>query len=204
MPKRKKRQPKPNAEYLIPQVTLKKSTVRLLALDPGSRNMGISCVAVNTEGRVKVIANSIVTNPVNDLTQFGPRRDAFLSEIDRWIDQFQPNGIIAERFQTRGIGGPLIEQVSVMLGLLSGRYHTLPVKLITAATWKNAFHRRFEHATLDELYRESLTTPHQLDSCFIGLYGLEAGLGRELDYEPFDIMKQAVDTSLVRLINKRR
>jgi hypothetical protein len=203
MPRKNKRGARPNAEYVIPPCTLQSDTVRVLAFDPGSRNMGISCVAT-AKGRVKVVANSIVTNPVNDLTVFGSRRDLFLEEMDRWITEFQPRGIVAERFQTRGIGGPLIEQVSSMLGLLAGRYHTLPVKLITAATWKNAFHRRFDTVTLDDLYRESLTTPHQLDSCFIGIYGLEAGLGTELKFDPRTIVSQAEDTSLVRLINKRR
>jgi len=90
-----------------------------------------------------------------------------------------------------------------MIGLLGGKYERLPMKLLTAAVWKNAFHRRFD-VELDELYKLTLTTPHQLDSIFIGIYGLEQGMQVELDYDPFDIVKQAEATSAVRLINKRR
>lgn len=200
----KKKFRKENASYQLPTVKLKSTTKRILALDPGSRNMGISLVAVNEAGRVGVIANSIVTNPIHDLTTFGPQRDTFLTEIDLWMNMFQPNGIIAERFQTRGGSsmGPLIECVSMMNGLIAGRYQ-MPVKFITAATWKNEFHRRFEEHTLDNLYRLCRTAPHPLDATFIGLYGLEAGLGKYLDYDPLQIVKQVEDTSLLRLINKR-
>jgi hypothetical protein len=201
MPKRK-RGARPNAEYTLPPCVLQPDTIRVLTLDPGSRNAGIACVATKKQ-RVKVVANSIITNPINDLTQFGPLRDTYVAEIDRWITTFKPNGIIAERFQTRGIGGPLIEQVSIMLGIIAGRYPHIPIKLITAATWKNDFHRNHD-CTLDDLYRLTLTTPHQLDACFIGIYGLEVGTGQTMHYDPRDIVSQAEDTSLVRLINKRR
>lgn len=196
---------KPNREYDLPDsVKLKPSTKRVLAFDPGSRNMGVSVVAVNEKGKVGVLANAILTNPIYDLTKFGPQRDMFLTEVARWVDLYQPNGIIAERFQTRGGSsmGPLIECVSMMNGLMAGRYN-LPVKYITAATWKNEFHRRFQECTLDELYRVCRTPPHQLDCSFIGLYGLEAGLGQYLDYQPMDIVKMVEDSSRMPLINKR-
>jgi hypothetical protein len=200
----KKRARTPNAEYILPKVKLLPSTKRLLALDPGSRNMGISIVATNSNRKVKVVANAIVTNPIYDLTQFGTQRALFLDEMDRWIELYKPDGIIAERFQTRGGSsmGPLIECVSSMNGLLAGHYN-IPVKFITAATWKNNFHRRFPKHTLDELYRLCRTAPHQLDSSLIGVYGLEIGLDLILDYKPLAVIKAVEDSSLIRLINRR-
>lgn len=194
-----------NAEYVLPPTSgLASETKRVLALDPGSRNMGISIVALSAKGRLRVMANSIVTNPVYDLTCFGPQRDEFLAEIDQWVELYKPNGIIIERFQTRGLLGPLIEIVSIMIGLLAARYR-IPVKLVTAATWKNEFHRRFAdiNVTLDEMYKLSRTTPHQLDSCFMGVYALEKGLGAQLKYDPQQIMMSAEDSSLVRLVNRK-
>lgn len=191
---------KENATYEIPDITLQSKTKRILALDPGSRNMGISLVATNG-AKYKVIANSIVTNPLHDLTNIGIQRKLFLDEIDGWINQFQPDGIIAERFQTRGLQGPLVELVSVMLGLLAS--YKVPVKFITAATWKNAWHRRFDPLLLDDLYKTCLTTPHQLDASFIGFYGLELGLGIDIDYDPHEVIKQVEQSSLVRLINRK-
>lgn len=203
MAKRKKKEVKLNAEYEIVPMKFHPATKRILAFDPGSRNMGVSLIAANEKLKVKVVANSIVTNPVNDLVSFNASSSKFMDEIDRWIACYAPHAVIAERFQTRGNGGPLIEMVSSMLGLIRGTNRGLPCKLTTAATWKNAFHRRF-NVELDDLYKLTLTTPHQLDSIFIGIYGLEQGMQVELDYDPFDIVQQAENTSAVRLINKRR
>jgi hypothetical protein len=203
MAKRKIR--KPNAEYTLPKTSgLSKATKRVLAFDPGSRNMGISVAAVNAKGTIKIMANSIVTNPIFDLTSFGLQRDIFIQEIAKWIEVYQPNGIIIERFQTRGLLGPLIEIVSIMIGIISGRWPHIPIKLITAATWKNEFHRRFERVTLEDLYKESRTTPHQLDACFMGVFALEKGLRTTFDYDPVKIMHSAENSSLVRLINRKR
>lgn len=195
---------KPKAEYQLPETSgLSPKTKRVLAMDPGSSNMGIAVVAVNDIGNVKVMANSIVTNPVYDLTIFGPQRDKFLAEIDRWVSLYKPNGFIIERFQTRGLLGPLVEYVSTMIGLIAGRYPEIPIKLVTAATWKNEFHRRFETCTLDDLYKESRTTPHQLDACYMGVFALEKGLQRTFNYDPIRVMHSAEDSSCVRLINRK-
>jgi len=201
----KKKVRKPNASYQLPDKSgLRPQTKRVLAIDPGSRNMGISVVAVNEKGRLKVVANAIVTDPIHDLTRLGPQRDAFLAEVSNWIRVFEPNGIIIERFQTRGLLGKTIEAVSIMIGILAGHWPQIPIKAITAATWKNEHTRRFGKGVLDELYRVSRTTPHQLDSTFIGVFGLEKGLRTTFEYDPRDIVRDAELSSLVRLINRKR
>lgn len=197
----KKKNRKPNAEYTLPVVKLKSMTKRVLALDPGSKNMGISVVAMNKNRELRVVANSIVTSPIYDLTKFSTQREMFLAEMDRWFDLYKPNAIVAERFQTRGLLGPLVEIVSVMLGLLAGRYN-VPIKLITAATWKNDFNRRFPYQ-LDDLYKKARVTPHQLDSCLIGAFGLELGTQSSIDYDPVKFMHSAESSACLRLINRR-
>lgn len=197
---KKKKGPKPNAEYELPN-GVKLPKVRILALDPGSRNMGISVVGIK-DGKPVILANSVMTNPVNTLVDFAEARVKFMEEIARWVEKFEPKAIIAERFQTRGNGGPLIEMVSVMLGLLAGKYETLPVKLITASTWKNAFNRRHQ-CDLREMYPDVLTPPHAFDSCLIGIYGLEYGTQQQLEYSPSQLMRMAERTSCLPLRKKK-
>lgn len=193
---------KPNKEYTLPESSgLLDSTKRVLALDPGSRNCGISVVACNEHGKVKIVANSLVTKPISDLVAYGQQRNDFLAEIDKWVEVYQPNGIVVERFQTRGQSGPLIEYVGVMVGLLGG--YRMPIKAITASTWKNAWNRRFDPLTLDAMYAECAITPHQLDACFIGIFGLEKGTGSLLDYDPHKIMMQAENASRLPPKQKR-
>jgi hypothetical protein len=72
-----------------------------------------------------------------------------------------------------------------------------------AATWKVPLQKRFGF-DLKELYKECGTTPHQLDACFIGIYALEKGLNKKLDFDPADIAIQAENTSLVPTIKRRR
>ena len=169
--------------------------------------MGISVVGVS-KAKPVVLANAVMMNPINTLVDFKVARELFLREIAAWVALFQPQGIIAERFQTRGNGGPLIEYVSVMLGLLAGRYYPLTTKLITASTWKNDFNRRFaevlakdypdaEKADLKAIYPTLTMTPHAFDSGLIGVYGLEVGLGKRLNYTPKSIVHQAEKASLM-------
>ena len=211
--RKKKKVVKPNQEYELPATCTFKG-LRILALDPGSKNMGISVVGVKNWKPV-VLANSVMTKPINTLVDFKLSRESFLAEIDRWVKVFRPQAIIAERFQTRGNGGPLIEFVSVMLGLLGGRYYPLPTKLITASTWKNSFNRRFqpelermypdaEKLDLKLIYPDLKMTPHAFDSSLIGIYGLEFGLRHKLIYTPRGIMRAAEQASLIPWIEKRK
>lgn len=194
--RKKKTAPKPNKEYTLPQKLGIRPDKLILSMDPGSRNFGIALVGLR-KGKPRVYANTVLTNPVNDLVAFSRTRQAFLQEIERWVS-FEPNGVVAERFQTRGIGGPLIEQVSAMLGLIGGAYPDLPIKLTIASVWKNSMQRRF-NVDLRELYKEIGVQPHQLDAALIGVYGLEQGLGLTLDFDLDDFIGQVERTSLIGL-----
>ena len=46
--------------------------------------------------------------PINTLVDFKEARHAFVTEFEAWLKLFKPKALIAERFQTRGNGGPLI------------------------------------------------------------------------------------------------
>lgn len=190
---------KPNASY-----TLKpnKRSPRILSFDPGSRNMGIACVGVR-KGKIKVIANAIMEHPLQSLAcQYRTNREIFVNEACRWFDAYDPQLLIMERFQTRGHGGPLIELVATMNAVISTIDRSKPCKLVTAATWKNAFNRRFD-VDLKELYRECATTPHQLDAVLIGCFGLELAMQTQLEYTPESIIAMAEQTSLLELRRRR-
>jgi hypothetical protein len=193
----KKKIKKPNKPYDFEGVKPKKWVADkfVLGMDPGSRNFGISLVGIH-KGKIKVFANSVLMHPVDTLVEFGQAKEKFLAEIATWMALVPVNGMVAERFQTRGNGGPLIEQVSVMLGLLAGTYPQIPIKLTIASAWKNKFNKRFD-CDLKEIYPEVAVQPHQLDATLIGVFGLEAGLNTNLEYTPDDIIEQVEATSLL-------
>lgn len=203
MARRKKKEQKPNTPYTLPKVLVGKPEKLMLAMDPGSRNFGIALVGLE-RGKPKCYLNSVMMRPVNDLVAFALTRKNFLTEVKGWM-KYGPNGIIAERFQTRGGSsmGPLIEQVSAMLGLIGGTYPDVPIKLTIASVWKNSMQRRFQN-DLKEVYKRVRVQPHQLDASLIGIYGLEQGLGITIDFDFEDWIKQVESTSRIPLRRERK
>ena len=193
---------KPNKTYEL--VTCKrKHDYRILASDPGTRNYGIACVGVIND-KIDVVANSLLTNPITSLTaEVMGQRDLYSAEIRQWFEMYDPNLTIAERFQTRGNGGPTIELVSTMNALLCA-VRRIPYKYIPASQWKVAFNRRWGDDYLKGMYNDCLTTPHQLDSVLIGIYGLEYALRRELKYKPEKIIEMVETTSRLELRKPRK
>lgn len=197
----KKKIKKPNKEYSLPDPTKWKADKFMLGHDPGSRNYGIALVGL-VDDKVKVYANSVLTRPIDNLVSFNASRVAYLKEIAEWVRLKKPDGMIAERFQTRGNGGPLIEMVSSMLGLLGGTYPKIPMKLTIASAWKNKVQKRFD-VDLREIYKEIAVAPHQLDAALIAIYGLEAGTGIQIDYSLSDVIDQVESTSLLDLKKRK-
>ena len=202
MAKRKAKATKPPEDYLqnfrlvLESCPWQNADKLVLGCDPGSKNFGISLVGIE-DGVIRVYANSVMMYPVNNLVDFNAAYTGFEKELKLWMSA-KPQGIVAERFQTRGNGGPLIEQVSAMLGIMRGRYHATPMKLTIASTWKNRFNRRFG-TDLKEIYPELDVQPHQFDAALIGVFGIEEGLQEQVDYDIQDIVAQVEATSLIRL-----
>jgi hypothetical protein len=195
----KKPKPRKITEYEMPDLKISDGKL-VLGADPGSKNFGIALVGL-VKGRVKVYANSVLMQPVDDLKIFNQKSSAFIHELDTWM-QFAPDGIVAERFQTRGNSGPLIEYVSSMLGLIKGIYWDTPIKLTIASAWKNRVQRRFG-IDLKEIYPQIGVQPHQLDAALIGVFGLEEGTTSQINYTLEDVIRQVEATSLIGLRNRR-
>jgi hypothetical protein len=199
----KKRPRKPNKEYVLLKCK-REHDYRILACDPGTRNFGIACVGVK-DGKVDVIANALFTNPITQFTNgFLAQRRAFQHELRRWFRTYCPDLVIAERFQTRGNGGPTIELVSAMNALLGVIDPDIPVKYIPASQWKVAFNRRWGDDELKSMYDDCLTTPHQLDASLIGVYGLEYAMQQELKYKPETVIEMVEATSRMELRRPRK
>lgn len=180
-----------------------RTTHRILGIDPGKTNMGICCLGVDSNDNVILLANAVMTKPLNQLsTGFTTAMNTFMAEIDLWVQLYKPHCIAIERFMTRGIKGDSIECVSGMWGAISYHYQ-LPTKLLNAAVWKNAFRRRFPDVELDSIYNYSKTTPHAIDSILQACYALELALQRPIHYNPESIIEMAEATSLTKLINRQ-
>lgn len=193
----KKKKDREVIKYELPEnPAINDCEARIFSSDPGPNNYGMAIVEATPDGKVRIVANSLCINPVHDLTQFNDQRKAYISEIDSWVKLFKPDSLAAERFVSRGLNGSLGEYVSCMIGFMAQKYEDLPFLAPMAATWKVPLQRRFGF-DLKELYKKCGTTPHQLDACFIGIFGLEKSLNKKLDFDPVDIVIQAENTSLV-------
>jgi hypothetical protein len=197
----------------MPKFRAKPHQKVLLTFDPGSVNMGIAATMLDLEKRkARVLANAVMENPIKGLVHdIQGTRQRFVKEVDAWVERFKPHGMVMERFQSRGLRGNTAEEVSIMIGIMLERYGSrLPFKIITAATWKNDFHRKWNdgktsgEVDLKELYKEVCVPPHQLDATLIGLYGLKIGTRVDFDYDLDRLLGAVEHASLCRLINRVR
>ncbi len=216
----------------------------ILGIDPGSVNCGLSLVSLDRERKddLKIHYSAVMTSPVKGLI-LDPRGSAkdFLEELKKWIVPFAKSysvdGVVAERFIARGMRkGNTGEEIAIMLGLLTSTClaQNIPLKLITAATWKNRLNREFSEnqrqnmldkkwwvQDLSEFYKETRVAPHQVDAALIGAYGLQLGLrmipppgsgGKKLKVGDGPVLPWSVKwlskvmerTSLTRIVERRK
>lgn len=183
--------------------------------DFGSANYGYAITKVKIEGQkvlFRIIENGLCPSTIRDLSSTKQRqvqRDSFISWLSGIRDQHQPDVLAGERYMTRGIKGPTIESVNIMIGAVENSPVFWPqmIKVIPAATWKNAVKRA--GIDLKAEYKRVRVTPHQLDAVLIGLYIGFRGYGRK-DFGDVDlpaiwdsILDQVELTSTNRLINRK-
>lgn len=168
--------------------------------------MGLAVTEMNIEtGKVKVVFNTKMQNTITQLTSgMAAQAQAFREELDSYVRKYNPAGLIAERFQARGLMGTTSECVTLMMGIVYERYG-FPIKFITAATWKNDFNQRIAHTGKDlkDLYKWTKVEPHQLDAALISIYGLEVGARTPAVYKLKKLILGIEDTSAIRLINRK-
>jgi hypothetical protein len=191
----------------------KKSTdnrLRIFSHDPGSRNYGYAIVEgrlVNDRVKFRVLVNGLCPCPINDLKDHQTRqrqRSEYLKWVKYMVMTYSPRGIYGERYMTRGIRGPTIESVNMMLGLLQSL--ELKDAFVPAAVWKNAVNR--QGIDLKAEYKLCRTAPHQLDASLIGVYAIHQAFGVQ-DYGTMGqkrfhrLVDQIEETSTAKLYNRK-
>lgn len=97
----------------------------------------------------------------------------FCAELSALDEEFGVDAVIAERYQSRRMGGTTIEFVNFMLGVTVKHFATRRYRLIPASQWKNAAARA--GFWFDDLYASMKplgVTPHAIDAVCIGIYGV--------------------------------
>jgi len=96
----------------------------------------------------------------------------YYNSVNKLLGDYNLKGMIAERFQTRGNMGPLIEMVSMQLGVFATLSHQMgfPMRLVVASQWKNRIN---DISNLEDIYtyaHQYGLTPHECDSTGMALY----------------------------------
>jgi Holliday junction resolvasome RuvABC endonuclease subunit len=153
----------------------------LLSADPGTANYGYCILSASiVEGTkptdLRILQFGKINTTIKSMVgRIKPVVEGYSSILEYIMRKHEPVGFIAERFQTRGIGGPTIEIVSFMLGITAYKFiaEDKPVKLIIASQWKVAFNKKA--GDLVAFYEEVKSlgiSPHEVDAFCIGVYGL--------------------------------
>ena len=157
--------------------------------------------------KFRLLENGLCPCPMNNLKDHKIRqrqRLEYLEWVRRMSQKFEARAIFAERYMTRGIKGPTIESVNMMLGLLQSLL--LPDRYIPAAVWKNAVTR--QGIDLKQEYKYCLTAPHQLDATLIGVWGLHQAFNIKdlgsMNNKTFGVLlKEVARTSTAKLYNRK-
>lgn len=154
--------------------------LRILALDPGTKNFGIAVVEYCPDKqRLKLIGTNLLANTITQPQAYLQEQNKYfrqeLKELERKYGPFDL--WIAERFQSRGRGGGnAIECINLMVGSVLSLWPNKEQTFITASTWKNCANRSF---SLDDVYDKlgKTRTPHEWDALCLGVYRLSQIFG---------------------------
>lgn len=179
-----------------------RSSIRVLALDPGTANFAWSVVEYGGKD-VKVLGSGMIRNTLSSLVGMEAlRKEARLlgAELDRIQVEYQTQALCAERFMYRmGLSGTTMELVNIALGLMLG--HCLkrgqPFLTFPASQWKNAFNKG-DKERLERVYAKYDQVPHVLDATLIGIYAAAHWLGKEY----YDVAPKKLD-ALLKSVCKR-
>lgn len=139
----------------------------------------------------------------NNMPFFVPLTEGFpiyYNCVNQLIEDYKLSWYVAERFQTRGIGGPTIEMVSMMNGITATLCHSNNIKFryVVASQWKNEINKIGDLEAIYDYAKQFGLTPHECDSTGIALYQLH-----KLDYLPLQISLQKWRQSITKYMNKK-
>lgn len=165
--------------------------MRITSFDPGQLNFAFTksrhrINPINNEHQYKITRAGHLYNTITVLKDC----DLMAVQLFKYVEEIKDliegsDVVVIERFQGRGIKSGLTQEtVNMMIGILAHLCANMEIRflLVNPSTWKNALNK---HVPLKELYRVTWTTPHILDSCFIGFYGFF----KESEMTPYEKIK---------------
>lgn len=172
--------------------------------DPGTKNAAYALARYGfNRGKVKVelIYCGMLVTPLTFVQgDIGPALQKYLKEIQALRKKMKvgkPDLIIRERFQARGLTGPVVEIISAAFGARAikslDEHPKRQFAGIMASQWKTQAKKMFD---LDAWYLEYckpshnriknpkfIGPPHVLDACLIGMYGAGKAFGMKNPFE---------------------
>lgn len=155
--------------------------VRVLGLDPGTKNFGWAVTEFNRkQNTFKPLAAGKIGNTVSQMDFVLEQTALFMEELTELIMRYAPDYIIVERFMNRGrFNGATGEYVSFMMGCLAwyALNSTKGIKgyfVVHSGTWKGAYNRflpKSKGKLLDKVYGYCLSEPHEVDAFLLSHYG---------------------------------
>lgn len=160
----------------------------VMGCDGGTLNFGVSVIEIGN--CIRPVYSTLLTATINNATNkesvtkwrkdvgmavppFDESSRIFQENIRNIVQKFPPDFVTAERFQTRGFGGPTIEHISLMNAFIFAETGSARRVLIPAAEWKARVNAWYP---LESIYMEATEiglTHHHVDSSLIGLYGAQ-------------------------------
>ena len=159
-----------------------KKSIRILGLDPGKTNFGISVTEFNAAGTsYKPLYAGKLKNTITDMSQLVAHMDHFNDELGLLLE-YKPQLVVIERFMNRGsFSGDQGEYVGCMLSLAAYQARAncgSAIQIVQPGVWKQAFNRVLgwkakdpKPTPLDKLYKYCLTESHELDAFLMTHFG---------------------------------
>ena len=152
----------------------------VIGADPGPKNFGVAVYRKSAKNRAwKLLGTDKLHYPITKLTtpKYQKQARRFRREWNKHLAEYPSTHgtIILERFMSRLHRNNASETVNVMLGILTNitQIHHWDIILITPATWKNQYHRKFGENTIKELYQKVAVSNHEVDAALIGRYQID-------------------------------
>ena len=125
----------------------------------------------NKAERLRIKNKKIKRVDLPNYPPIAPSMIKFYSKISEIFDIYKPDVVCIERFMSRGLGGTLIESVSMMIAVICLICLHRNIKIFTcvASEWKNEVNR---HLVLDDVYNYAKSvglSNHEIDGSMIAL-----------------------------------
>lgn len=167
-----------NCGYTVTSITAKKLDIKEIGMIESTfHNMTEEIKYKDlTKAEKAKLAKQGIKRPGNEHKKsWPPLAEGFAKyfiAVNKLLDDYEIECMLAERFQTRGNMGPLIEMVSMQLGTMATLCYQRQIKfrLVVASQWKNEINKIGDLESVYEYAHQFGLTPHECDSTGMALY----------------------------------